>query len=645
MDFFQAQDEARRRSRWLILAFAAAVAVETLAVYAVVHLAFGPGPGQPVDSRLFVLVAAVTVGAVLLATSWRANRLREGGPAVAAILGGRRVRPDTQRQDERRLFNVVEEMAIAAGIPVPAVFVLDRESGINAFAAGFTPADAAIAVTTGALLRLDRHELRAMAAHEVAHILNGDMRVHTRLLGLLAGLLLPGVLGRAMLAGRMGAASRAAKPGWVAAGVVLVALGELGLILGRVIQAAVSRQRELLADAAAVQFTRDPGAMAAVLVKIGGLAFGSRVTHPHAPELAHLFLGQGVAPPLLLPLDTHPPLVERIRRIDPAFDGTFPLTLTPRRVAPAGDAPMGTRPDEPGSRARELERLGVAAILASIGEPGANHLDHAARFLAGLPADLRDALHDPAGARAALVAMLLAEDAETEAAQLAVAEAYDPAVAREAGRLLPAVRAQGAGAAVPLLELALPALGLLSPEEGARFRRAILDVIRARGRARVLDLAVMRVLARRVGGGAGSGAGSRAGKAPGHGGHGGIPSFRPLRHDLAVLLSAVSRAADQAPAVVGVRFDAGARLLPRDLELELLPVEETRLADVDAALSRLEAASATLRRRILEAAMAAITADGGLAAEEVEMIRAAAEALDLPLPPVLLTGALPVGAG
>jgi Zn-dependent protease with chaperone function len=636
MDFFQAQDEARRRSRRLILAFAAAVAVEALAVYAVVHLAFGPGPGQPVDARLFVLVVGCTVAAVLLATSWRANRLREGGPAVAAILGGRRVRPDSQRQDERRLLNVVEEMAIAAGIPVPAVFVLDRESGINAFAAGFTPADAAIAVTAGALLRLDRHELRAMVAHEAAHILNGDMRVHTRLLGLLAGLLLPGVLGRAMLAGRVGAAARAGKPAWVAAGVVLIALGELGLVLGRVIQAAVSRQRELLADAAAVQFTRDPGAMAAVLVKIGGLAFGSRVTHPHAPELAHLFQGQGVAPPLLLPLDTHPPLVERIRRIDPTFDGSFPLTRTPRRDAPSDDAAAGG-PAAPESRARDLERLGVAAILATIGEPGAQHLDHAARFVTGLPAELRDAAHDPVGARAVLVALLLDEDAPTAAAQLAAAEAYDAVVAREASRLLPQVRTQGAGSGVPLLELALPALGLLPPDEGRRFRRAVLEVIRARGRARVLDLAVMRVLGRRLGDG--------AGKASAGGGHGGIPSFRPIRVELAVLLSAVARAADQDPEAVALRFDAGARLLPRDLELEILPVEETRLADLDVALSRLEAASATLRRRILEATMAAITADGTLAAEEVEMIRAAAEALDLPLPPVLLTGALPAGAG
>lgn len=628
MDFFGAQDQARRRSRWLLLAFAAAVAVVVLAVYAVAHVTLGPGLGRPVDPRLFALVASVTSGAILLVSWWRARQLRQGGHVVATLLGGRRVQPHTQREHERRLFNVVEEMSIAAGIPVPGVFILDRESGINAFAAGLTPADAVVAVTGGALLRLDRDELQAMVAHEVAHILNGDMRVNTRLVGLLYGILLPGVVGRGMLASRLSAAAPAGKPAWMVAGALLVVVGELGVVLGRIIQAAVSRQRELLADAAAVQFTRDPAALAGVLRKIGGLAFGSRVTHSHAAEVAHLFLGEGLGPPLLLPLETHPPLVDRIRRLDPSFDGTFEATRTPTRPRLIDQVAVSSQ----GPARADLARLGMAAIIASIGEPGAGHVDHAARFLAGLPTELRNAAHHPDGARALLLALLLAEGAAAE--QGGVADAYDARIAAHARRLAPLARAQGATARVPLLELTLPALQALPAGEGRRFRRAALQVIRASGRARIFDLAVMRVLARRL-----------AGHTPaGAAGPGGIPSLGPLRDEVGVLLSAVARAGGGSDQVVAARFDAAGRMLPRQLELALVPPAGTTLAAVDAALLRLELAAPVLRRRVLEACMGSILSDGRLDAEELELIRATAEALDLPLPPILMAGGLPTGS-
>lgn len=631
MDFFRSQDEARRRSRWLLVGFAVAVLLEVVAVYAIVHLVFGPGPGAPVDPRLLGLVTVATVGAILAASSWRAGRLRQGGPAVAAVLGARRVPPDTDQLDERRLHNVVEEMAIAAGIPVPAVFVLDRESGINAFAAGHTPADAAVAVTAGALIRLDRDELRAMVAHEAAHILNGDMRVNTRLVGLLYGLLLPGVVGRGMLASRLGGASRAARPGWTVAGTLLVVVGELGVILGRLVQGGVSRQRELLADAAAVQFTRDPAALAGVLRKIGGLAFGSRVTHPHAAELAHLFLGEGLRPPFLFPVRTHPPLTERIQRLDPSFDGVFETTRTPARPRLVDQVPAregGARREAGDGMVAAIERLGVAALLASIGDPGAGHIDHAAWFLAGLPPELREAAHDHVGARAVVLALLLSSEPSLADDQRKVASVYDTTIADRAVQLAPSIRAQGPASRVPLLELALPALGGLSDAEARRFRRVALEVIRASGHARIFDLAVMRVLARQLDGDHGGVAA----------GPGGVPSLNPVREEVELLLSAVARAGGEGEETAVLQFAAGARCLPRDLALKLLPSERTRIADVDGALLRLEAVAPVLRRRLLEACIAAIIADGLMAAGEVEMIRAAAAALDLPMPPILLSG-------
>jgi Zn-dependent protease with chaperone function len=633
MDFFTAQDHAWRRSRWLTGAFLVAVVVQILVVCGIVHIALGPGLGGPVDPRLLGLVAAATA-AIVLGASWlHAHRLRAGGAAVAALVGGRRIAPGTDSLAERKLVNVIEEMAIAAGIPVPAVFVLDDESGINAFAAGLSPTDAVIAVTSGALLRLDRDELRALVAHEAAHILNGDMRVNTRLVGLLHGLLLPGILGRVMLSARAGAGARLGKPAWVAAGGVLVVVGELGFVLGRVIQAAVSRQRELLADASAIQFTRDPSALASVLRRIGGLSFGSRMTHPRAGELAHLFLAEGVRPPWLFPFATHPPLVDRIRRIDPTFDGTFEPTPTPPRPRLidrfGGDAP-GAPAFVADRIAGDVERIGVAAILATIGEPGVTSVDRIARFLDSLPPELREGARDPASARAILLALLLSDEPDAATDQRKVAGVYDDAIADEAARLALIVRELGPSARVPLLELTLPALQSLPADDARRFRRAALEVIRAGGRGRIFDLAVMRVLARRLAGAS----------AQGPAGTGGIPSLRPLRDDVEVLLSAVARAgAAEDETIARAQFEAGCRLLPRDLALRLLPPAETRLANVDSALSRLEAAAPVLRRRVLEACIGTITADGILVAEEIELVRAAAEALDLPMPPVLLAGA------
>ncbi|HUF30048.1 MAG TPA: M48 family metalloprotease, partial [Gemmatimonadaceae bacterium] len=199
MDFFGAQDAARSRSRTLVLLFAAAVLAIIATVYVVVHVAVGPGPGGAIDPGLLLIVALGTTLVVLAGSAFRTLQLRQGGARVAKMLGGRQVRPNTTDENERRLVNVVEEMAIAAGTPVPAIFVLDEEEGINAFAAGYTLDDAAIAVTHGTLVQLNRDELQGVIAHEFSHVLNGDMRLNIRLIGLLFGILLLAVVGRTLL--------------------------------------------------------------------------------------------------------------------------------------------------------------------------------------------------------------------------------------------------------------------------------------------------------------------------------------------------------------------------------------------------------------------------------------------------------------
>src|SRR5208283_107876 len=244
--------------------------------------------------------------------------------AVAESLNGRLLTSNTNNPDERKLLNVVEEMSIASGVPMPKVYVLDNEDGINAFAAGHTPSDAAVAVTRNCMTKLSRDELQGVIGHEFSHILNGDMRLNLRLMGTIFGILCLAIIGRVLLqTARGGGRGRGQNP-LPLLGLLLLVIGYIGVFFGRLIQAAVSRQREFLADASSVQFTRNPEGITGALKKIGGLGeTGSRLSHAHAEELSHMFFGNGVSEPFIGLLETHPPLAERIRVFDANFDGKF----------------------------------------------------------------------------------------------------------------------------------------------------------------------------------------------------------------------------------------------------------------------------------------------------------------------------------
>jgi Zn-dependent protease with chaperone function len=329
MNFWARQAEARRRSRWLIVIFTAAVLAIVLAVNFVVLSLFALlDAGQPVvaDSlwlarhpQAAVITTLVVLAIIGIANLYKTMALSAGGGAVARALGGMRVQADTGDPLQQRLVHVVEEMAIASGVPVPAVYVLEQEDGINAFAAGHTPANAAIAVTRGALQNLSRAELQGVIGHEFSHILNGDMRLNIRIMGLLFGLLVIAIAGRTVTwhAPRQSDSRRGGGGLLIVAGVLVMALGYVGVFFGRLIQAAVSRQRELLADASAVQFTRDTSGLRDALLKIGSVR-GSRIRHFDAEEVAHMLF----APGMTRWFATHPSLLARIRALDPGFDPT-----------------------------------------------------------------------------------------------------------------------------------------------------------------------------------------------------------------------------------------------------------------------------------------------------------------------------------
>ncbi|MBK9654325.1 MAG: M48 family metalloprotease [Rhodanobacteraceae bacterium] len=324
MNFFAHQAAARAKSRRMLWLFALAVLAIVAAINVVVLLVFGiavvPESPEQRDALVPALVAstAVTLAVIGLGSLFKTLSLRGGGGSVARSMGGTLVPGDPRDFQLKRLRNVIEEMSIASGVPVPEIYVLDRESGINAFAAGFAPSDAAIAVTRGALDRLSRDELQGVIAHEYSHILNGDMRLNLRLMGLIFGLLVLGLTGRKVLEHmRLGGSKKEGNAILLIALAVMI-FGYLGVFLGRMIKAYISRQREYLADASAVQFTRLSHGLSGALMKIAAFEAGSRLTANDGEEVAHMLFGDGVGYGALTA--THPPLIERIRRIDPRFD-------------------------------------------------------------------------------------------------------------------------------------------------------------------------------------------------------------------------------------------------------------------------------------------------------------------------------------
>ena len=287
MDFFGHQDRARAASGRLVWLFALAVLALAGCIYLVASVLFvvGNGGDGPIgfEPTLFVAVFGGTLGVVLLATLWKTAQLRSGGAAVAEMLGGTPVDLTPHDPHHQLLRNLVEEMAIASGLPVPAIYVLEGESGINAFAAGWSPGDAAIAVTRGCLEQLDRDELQGVIAHEFSHVFHGDMRLNIRLLGVLFGIVCIATIGRILLRATPRSGNRKDGAAGIAVfGLTLVVLGWLGVLFAHLIQAAVSRQREFLADASAVQYTRNPHGIGMALAKIGGLS--ARLDNPHADE-------------------------------------------------------------------------------------------------------------------------------------------------------------------------------------------------------------------------------------------------------------------------------------------------------------------------------------------------------------------------
>jgi Zn-dependent protease with chaperone function len=652
MDFFRHQEIARRNGRLLLILFLGAVLLLVLLTNVAIsgwlwfseHYNVYSGARGGLSAFIdqfswgrFGRIGLAVGATVALVAGLRWLQLSRGGKAVAESLGARRVLPQTRDRHEQRCLNVVEEMALAANMPVPALYVLEGERGINAFAAGITPADAVVTVTRGTLLHLRRHELQGVIAHEFSHILNGDMRLNTRLAALLKGITFIQDVGHFVLrasnrsrgglsSGRRGEGS----PALPLLGLCLYLLGALGALAAGFIKAAISRQREYLADACAVQYTRDPSGIRDALKVIGGYLPGTLVHAARAAELSHIFFGQ-VTHPLWQVFATHPPLPLRIRRLEPAWDGryierklqTYPAQ--PERPG-AGEAGVGRaalvaaatglhEPDASGARAGA--NVEAAAVEAAPVATAAVATGTAVRH--DLPLAFVRHSHEPLGAQALLFSLLMTAPASGREAQLAaIARAGTAGLETLVVTLLPGVAGLAPRQRLPLLEICLPALKSMSPGQYRVFRETLAAVVQADGRTELFEWCLFQLLRHYLDPEFQRVSPSR-------------PRYRRLeqvREPLEVVLSTLAQQGGGAGSA-SIAAAAAALGLPA---LASLPPERCSVVAFGRAVQELADCYPLLKPRVLKAMALIAGADGEVCGAEREIIHSVAAVMDCPVP-------------
>jgi Zn-dependent protease with chaperone function len=633
-NFFQQQDSARRKTFQLVVYFVLAILILIALVYGLLLALSMHSAGEPVSwwQPELLLLAAPGVGlAVGGASAFKVAQLRSGGQAVALMMGGEEVPGTTTDARQKRLLNVVEEMALAAGVPVPPVYVLE-EPGINAFAAGYAPGDAVVAVSQGCLDYLTRDELQGVVAHEFSHILNGDMRLNIRLIGLIFGIMALSIIGRIlMLASRGRSSGRSdSRGGLVLLGLGVFVLGLVGAFFGRLIMAAVSRQREYLADASAIQFTRNPDGIGGALKKIGGLAEGSRIDNPQAAEAGHMFFANAFAGAGLAGLlATHPPLIERIRRLDPQFDGQFP------EVRPVGvdqeelEGPRpGRVPPFAGIPRVPVSVLGFADEASRVGHVDPEVISYAKALHDSMPDVLRVAAQEPFRAHALVYALLLDPRADLRDLQLTRLKAgAEPQDLAETLRLVAPVQALPDTHRLPLLDLAMPALRQMSPRQHRAFRAQVEVLMIADKQLSLFEYILRCVLHRHL----------DAQFLPQRQTHPVHSSPQKLAHPVATVLALLAWEGQPDPDQAARAFDTGMRgYIGGDHTHRLPPREECSLAGFDAALQTLNQSVPAIKRRIIVACTACILANQQVTVREAELLRAICDTLDSPLPPLVV---------
>ena len=592
----------------------------------------GAYAGDP--TGFLMTVALITMAVIFGASLFKTAVLSSGGGKVAQALGGTLVAADTTDPLRRRLRNVVEEMAIASGVPVPEIYVLEEEAGINAFAAGFNPGDAAVAVTRGTLELLDRNELQGVVAHEFSHILNGDMRLNIRMMGVLFGIMVISMVGRMILRGgyhtSIGRSRSKGAAGVMAVGIGLAILGFIGMFFARVIKAAVSRQREYLADASAVQFTRQTEGIAGALKKIGGYSEASYITAADPEEVSHMLFGSGSK--FFGIFATHPPLTERIQALDPSFKPeNYPRVSL--KESPVPSERYGADRLTAGmtsALAGESHAPPAAAITETVGQPAIEHVEYAQRIRQAIPDALYDAAHSGELAYLLTIALVLDRSGESLERQWSL---LDERMGAERTRIIRGYYGElakiGAEFRLPLLEIAFPALKLRPAPQLAYLVELASRLIEVDGVVDMYEFCFYRILMVNL---------DQAIDPTGRRGPRRAPK-RELRQAAVNVLAIIADHGHADRSDAQAALDAGLAKLgdwAKGTKIESKP--EYTVAILDHSLDLLMSLNGKSRLKLMRAISEIATWNDDLSVTEAELIRAICATLDCPLPPILADG-------
>jgi Zn-dependent protease with chaperone function len=641
VNFFEHQAIARRQTGRLVVYFLVAVALTVLAVNAGIYFfarffaggAAGNWLWHAWSKQVLIGVLLLIMGGSLL----EYLRLRSGGKALAEMIGARRIDFATTDPGERQFINVVAEMAIASGVAAPTLYVMDRENGINAFVAGLSLDQTVMVVTAGALEAFDRNELQAVVGHEFSHILNGDMRLNVRLLALLAGILAIGQLGSFLMRiASESSSSRSNRRGGVVhlffLGLLLWTIGAIGLFFGRLIKAAISRQREFLADASSVQFTRNQDGLAEALLKIKHHAGYSWLDNLRAESMSHMCFAESLG--FSSWFATHPPLDARIGALGKQYlvrdrarlrEMTRQTRTAAEVSALQGEVGPGQGVDlAPLSYVTDTGKpavspaavtLGPAALLGRAGTVSPRDLASAQALYRRLPPGVLQALETCEGAQALLYALLARQSKAPRSELEAFVARHERALSERIFSLMRILDGLDNHFALPLSELALPRLFLMEEVAQRELLARLQGLAQLDGMLSTFEFALLMVLRKQL-----------------------LPAPRMARVSLAqsrpaaaILVAALMRRGG----LEGEKLERSYLRLMRTIfssPPSLPPAELTSLPKLAKSLQVLAGLALSDRRCVLELAATAVMADADVRLEEYELLRVVAAYMNCPMP-------------
>ena len=640
MNFFESQDTAKRNTGKLFLLFSLAVLSLVVVTNLLAMVAFGllGEEGSSISSmsslqfnwQTFLMVGVIVTSIVLIGSLYKINALSGGGARIAEMMNGRLLLTGSGDLGERRVLNVVEEMAIASGTPVPPVYLME-EAGINAFAAGYSPSDAVIGVTRGTIDTLSRDQLQGVIAHEFSHILHGDMRINIRLIGVLHGILVLGIIGYHLLRGGAHGHRSKNSGGIIFLGLGLMVVGFVGTFFGNLIKAAVSRQREFLADASAVQFTRNPNGIAEALMQIGNHAERSYLNNPNSAEISHALFEEAKVSPLSRLYATHPSLEKRIAAIMPAWDGSLDLirkTNPEPEVDKAGETELSKRQKMTAILTGATGVLVTDAVISQVGNPNANHLLYADEIRKQIPPVFLDAAREPSSARAVIYYLVLTRTDSTRQLQMALLEdGADVGVYQELQTL---VTADSKGQSIepqhrlPLVEIVIASLRQLSSNQYELFKNNFSELIALDKKIDLLEWTLQKIVFHHLDSVFSKQKSHKLGK----------KDLKSCQTSISLLLSILAHSNRQKGISTDQAFGCGALKLDMDLQIE--PIASIDFEALNEALAELILLKPLQKPALLKAFAACVTADQEVEPIEAELMRAIASTIDCPMPPIIV---------